>query len=533
MTTLRGRVAVLFVLAALLPVALTALVWFVAEGAGRQESRTEADLAAHYLDALSEQRKATVAALCQDDLIVDRLLAERALGSEAGLDYDRLFGATMRSAGLQALWILDAASGSVLANGHRNDVLGSDGSTLLAEARAADDQDFLVVLGSHEHQRFVARGCRIARGGVEVLVVGAHRVDALRGLDPRRVAVRAEARRGEIPIAELRGADRATRNVVVWRPSPGDGPPPLLLWIGCVALVALGLALVFGNHLSRWLESSVEELTTAATRIGAGDFATTLREGQTGAFRATATAFNRMTRDLRDAQDQLRQTERIAAWQDIAKRLAHELKNPLSPIRLSIETLRKAHARSHDEFDALFDESTKTILQEVERLRHIVDEFSRFARLPSPTLSENDLREVVPQAVALYAAGAVAVSAELPGHPVVARIDADQITQVLHNLLQNGCDAAHAAHPEHGGTVRVTLEDALDVVRIRVTDNGVGIPDDMRNQVFEPYFTDKEGGTGLGLAIASRIIAEHRGTIQVDSVPGQTTFTVTLPRVAQ
>jgi nitrogen fixation/metabolism regulation signal transduction histidine kinase len=237
-----------------------------------------------------------------------------------------------------------------------------------------------------------------------------------------------------------------------------------------------------------------------------------------------------MTRDLRNAQEQLRQTERVAAWQDIAKRLAHELKNPLSPIRLSIETLRKAHARSKDDFDVLFDESTKTILQEVERLRQIVDEFSRFARLPPPTLRETDLREIVPQAVSLYASGEVAVSAELPGHPIRAQVDADQITQVLHNLLQNANDAALNAHPSGGGRVRVNLEEGLHEVRIRVEDNGGGILDDQVDLIFEPYFTDKKRGTGLGLAITSRIVTEHGGRIDVESRPGKTTFTVTIPR---
>lgn len=530
MSSLSTRVVVLFALAAILPVALTAVVWFGVASWGGDDTIREAELAGRHFRAFDEQRDVTVTALCRDDLVVDRLLSSRGEDAPSELDYDRLFGGAMRSAGLQALWILDSRSGEVIAAGHTNRIIGRDGSALIRQGRLAGEQPFVVALGEQDHQRFLARACTIERGDAGVTVVGAHRFSDLRALDPDRILIVDEVSDGDLPIADLGDAEGATRAVVVWRSGIDRAPPPLLLWMGCVALLALGLALLFGGYLNRWLQSSVDELTQAATRIGAGDFGTTLREGQPGAFQATATAFNRMTRDLRNAQEQLRQTERVAAWQEIAKRLAHELKNPLSPIRLSIETLRKAHARSRDDFDALFDESTKTILQEVERLRHIVDEFSRFARVPAPTLREIDLREIVPQAVSLYASGEVAVSTELPGHPVQAHVDADQITQVLHNLLQNASDAARKAHPSGGGRVWVTLDEGLHEVRIRVEDNGEGIPDDQVDLIFEPYFTDKKGGTGLGLAITSRIVTEHGGRIDVESRPGKTTFTATLPR---
>jgi len=259
-------------------------------------------------------------------------------------------------------------------------------------------------------------------------------------------------------------------------------------------------------------------------------FDTTLRDGPGGAFPATATAFNRMTHDLRDAREQLRQTERVAAWQEIAKSLAHELKNPLSPIRLSIETLRKARERSHENFDVLFDESTKTILHEVDRLRNIVDEFSRFARLPAPQRKKTDLREVAAQAALLHAEGDAPVTTDLSVTPVEAYVDADQITQVLHNLLQNARDAARVAHPAGGGAVGLSLERKAGTVYIRVEDNGNGIPPDQTEAIFDPYYTRKEGGTGLGLAITQRIVTEHGGRIDVESRAGRTVFTVVLPQ---
>lgn len=529
MSSLSTRIVVLFAVVAIFPVVLTVAVWFGVSNWGGDEANREAALVRQHLASLEGQREDAVAALCRDDLVVDRLLASRSADAPMELDYDRLFRGVMQSAGLQALWVLDSKSGQVLAAGHKNRIVGREGSALMLQTRVAARQPFVIALGAQDHQKFLAHACSIERGGTGVIIIGAHGFAELRALDRDRILIVREPSRRDVLVAELAEAEGSTKEMVVWRPSVDRGAPPLWLWVGCVALLALGLALFFGGYLNRWLQSSVDELTQAATRVGAGDFATTLREGERGAFHATATAFNRMTRDLRSAQDQLRQTERIAAWQDIAKRLAHELKNPLSPIRLSIETLRKAHDRSHDEFDALFDESTKTILQEVERLRHIVDEFSRFARLPTPTLRETDLREIATQSVSLYAQGEVAVSAELPGHPIHARVDAEQITQALHNLLQNACYAATAAHPNGGGSVRVNLEQGLHEVRLRVEDNGTGIPEDQIGLVFEPYFTKKKGGTGLGLAITSRIITEHGGRIAVTSKPGQTTFTITLP----
>ena len=523
------RLVVLFLLVAIFPVALTALVWLGVSQWGAGSETAEVEMARTRLSELDAQRKAAVDRLCRDDLALDTLLSNRSAETPPELDYQRLFHGSMEAAGLQALWILDSRSGEIIATGHRNRILGDDGAELLRQARDAGDRAFVVTLGGREHQSFLVRACSISRGGTRVTVLGGHRFSKLRSLDPERLVITGEAGEHDDVVTELTDAEGVTRGVMVWRPKLDRRGPPLLLWIACVAALALGLSLLFGGYLNRSLQSSVDELTEAASRVGRGDLETTLRDGPAGAFPATATAFNRMTRDLRDARERLRQTERIAAWQEIAKSLAHELKNPLSPIRLSIETLRKARERSHEEFDSLFDESTTTILQEVERLRNIVDEFSRFARLPSPVVRKADLCEVVAKAASLHAKGEVAVTASIPTRPVEALVDADQITQVLHNLLQNACDAAADAHPTGGGLVTLSLAKEAGTLFIRVQDNGAGIPAEQVEAIFEPYYTQKRGGTGLGLAIAQRIVREHGGRIDVESRPGQTAFTVVLP----
>ena len=529
MTPFAARASALFALAAIVPVALTTIVWLTIAGWGRGATTSEAALARSRLEELDSQREAAVERLCQDDLAVDTLLQERARGVGPELDYDRLFRGVMLGAGLDALWVVDSLRGEIVATGHRERVTGRDGTQLSKQAREAGGRAFLLMLGSEEHQRLVVRACSIARGGARLSIVGGHRLSTLRSLDRRQLAIAGSAEEGSEVIAELADSEGVVQAVVLWRPRIARSAPPLILWIVCVALVAVGLALLFGGYLNRWLESSISELTDAATRVGRGDFETTLRDDGDGAFPATATAFNRMTQDLRNARAQLRQTERVAAWQEIAKSLAHELKNPLSPIRLSIETLRKAHARSHEDFDALFDESTRTILHEVDRLRNIVDEFSRFARLPAPTLRRTDLCEAISRAASLHGEDPVALRVHLPSDPVYAFVDPDQMTQVLHNLLQNARDAVASAHPDGGGTVTVSLEETEDAVYVRVEDDGPGIAADRAEAIFEPYHTDKHGGTGLGLAITQRIVTEHGGRIEVDSRPGRTVFTVVLP----
>ena len=524
-----ARIVVLFAVAASLPVALTALVWLGVSQWGAAGASTEAEMARVQLRELDAQRTAAVQRLCRDDLAVDTLLDERGREAPLSLDYDRLFRGSMDAAALEALWVLDSLSGEVLATGHRNRILGNEGAELTRQARRAGERPFVLLLGPQEHQRFLVSACSITRGGARLTLVAGHRFSDLRSLDPEQLVLTGRAGRGDELVAELMDADGVTQTVLVWRPKIDRRGPPLLLWVACVAVLALGLALLFGGYLNRWLQGSIDELTEAATRVGRGDLDTTLRDGPGGAFPATATAFNRMTRDLRDAREQLRQTERIAAWQEIAKSLAHEIKNPLSPIRLSVETLRKARERSSEDFNAMFDESTKTILQEVERLRVIVDEFSRFARLPAPKLRNTDLREIIAQAASLHAKGAATLRTGLPEGPLTAFVDADQITQVLHNLLQNAQHAAIEAHPDGGGAVRLSVEQSAGTLYIRVEDNGAGISADETDAIFEPYYTGKEGGTGLGLAITQRIVTEHGGRIDVESKPGRTVFTVVLP----
>jgi nitrogen fixation/metabolism regulation signal transduction histidine kinase len=235
-----------------------------------------------------------------------------------------------------------------------------------------------------------------------------------------------------------------------------------------------------------------------------------------------------MIGDLTGAREALVRAERVAAWREIAQRIAHEIKNPLTPIQMAIETLKRAKARGPETFDPLFAESAATILDEVGRLKNIVSEFSRFARMPAPTLGPVPLQPLVQSATALYA-GSVPITLSIEPDLPPARADRDQLTQVLVNLLENARDAVAQAA---GGGIRVALQRAPGGgLALEVADDGPGLSEEARARLFTPYFTTKPNGTGLGLAIVQRIVSDHGGEIRVGVPPGGrgAAFTITLP----
>jgi nitrogen fixation/metabolism regulation signal transduction histidine kinase len=244
-----------------------------------------------------------------------------------------------------------------------------------------------------------------------------------------------------------------------------------------------------------------------------------------------ASAFNLMMEDLRNAKDRLVIAERIAAWQEIARRLAHEIKNPLTPIQMSMDTLRKTWRKKHPSFDEILEESTTTVLEEARRLGRIVSEFSDFARMPKPELAPIDVSDAVAGALALYHGAAPVERRLAEGLPRI-EADRDQLSQVVLNLVENARDAIAE---RDGGRIVVSTRLANDRVEIAVEDNGRGVPPELKDRVFAPYFTTKQGkgGTGLGLAIVHRIVSDHGGRITVSDAPdGGARFVVELPLVA-
>ncbi|WP_224243753.1 sensor histidine kinase [Hyalangium gracile] len=295
-----------------------------------------------------------------------------------------------------------------------------------------------------------------------------------------------------------------------------------------LAAFGLAFAVLLGLLMARRITRPVEALTEGARRVAEGARDVQVTAQASGEVEELVRAFNHMTSELRSTTERLMASERIAAWQEVARRLAHEIKNPLTPIQMSLETLLAAQSAQDARFPTLFRDSAAVVLEEVDRLRRIVDEFSRFARLPKPQLAPVDLGELAQNVLSLYATPPEGITL-LPTLQtgVVARADRDQLTQVLVNLVKN----AEEAMKGKGGSVRVRVKGTETDAIVEVEDTGPGIPPEHRARIFEPYFTTKEGGTGLGLAIAARILQEHGGKLEVGGEPGEgARFSVVLPR---
>ena len=222
--------------------------------------------------------------------------------------------------------------------------------------------------------------------------------------------------------------------------------------------------------------------------------------------------------------------QRTSAWADVARRIAHEIKNPLTPIQLSAERLRRKYGKVvGEDKGGVFDQCTDTIVRQVDDIRRMVDEFSKFARMPKPVIAAEDVADTVRQAAFLMRVGNadIDIEAEVAEDPMPARFDRRLVSQALTNLIKNATEAIAAVPPaELGkGSIRVFATREGDDIVIDVVDNGIGLPKENRSRLLEPYVTTREKGTGLGLAIVGRIVEEHGGHIELrdaaEKIPGQ------------
>jgi two-component system nitrogen regulation sensor histidine kinase NtrY len=221
--------------------------------------------------------------------------------------------------------------------------------------------------------------------------------------------------------------------------------------------------------------------------------------------------------------------QRTSAWADVARRIAHEIKNPLTPIQLSAERIRRKYGNLIGEDRTVFDQCTDTIVRQVDDIRRMVDEFSRFARMPKPVIAAEDMADTVRQAAFLMRVGhsEIEIAAEVAEDPMPAQFDRRLISQALTNLIKNATEAIAAVAPAELGKGAISIfgtRDGGDIV-IDVIDNGIGLPKENRSRLLEPYVTTREKGTGLGLAIVGRIVEDHGGSIELrdaaDKIPGQ------------
>jgi two-component system nitrogen regulation sensor histidine kinase NtrY len=310
----------------------------------------------------------------------------------------------------------------------------------------------------------------------------------------------------------------------------------MLNFIRALALLVAGGVILAGLVLGWWISARVthpiEQLARGAREVAAGRWEARVEVHSRDEIGQLATAFNEMTRQLAEQRERLVQTERVAAWRELARRLAHELKNPLFPLQLTVENLQRAREHTSEQFDEVFFESTATLRAELENLKTIVSRFSDFAKMPAPEFEPVDINESVRSVVKLFepqlcAVGRPPITPELYLDEKVARPQADPalLRRALENLVLNSLDAMPA-----GGTLTVRTSQHNGSVCLDVTDTGAGLTPEECARLFTPYYTSKQHGTGLGLAIVQSVVSDHGGKIAVESAPGAgATFRIELP----
>jgi signal transduction histidine kinase len=302
------------------------------------------------------------------------------------------------------------------------------------------------------------------------------------------------------------------------------------------ALLAGGGGVILAILLSSWaaarMTRPVVELARAAQEVAAGNWDTRVNGTGSDEVGQLADSFNRMTTELLAQKERLVQTERVAAWRELARRLAHELKNPLFPLQLTVENLMRARTQSPEQFDEVFHESTRTLLTEISNLKTIIGRFSEFSKMPRPQLQPASVNEILRGVVKLFEAqlqapgrAPIAIMLELDDRVGTIAVDSELLHRALSNLVLNAMDAM----PDGGRLIVQSRRDDGRVI-LEVADTGSGMTPEECERIFTPYYTSKRHGTGLGLAIVQSVVSDHGGRVTVQSEPGRgTTFVIELP----
>ncbi|MGO9936180.1 MAG: sensor histidine kinase [Terracidiphilus sp.] len=294
-------------------------------------------------------------------------------------------------------------------------------------------------------------------------------------------------------------------------------------------LLAIACSLWIAARVSR----PIEQLAHAAEEVASGNWEVRVPERGHDEVSVLAHSFNHMTEQLASQREQLVQSERVAAWRELARRLAHELKNPLFPLQLTVENLVRARALSAEEFDEVFRESTATLGMEIANLKTIIGRFSDFSKMPKPELERIDAKDVIERVRSLYEGAAsreakIDFETEVTQEAMPMMADPEMLHRALSNLVLNAMDAM-----PNGGKLTVSARRQGSNVEIRVADTGEGLTQEECERLFTPYYTTKLHGTGLGLAIVQSVVADHGGKITVESQAGSgATFIITLPKAS-
>jgi len=346
--------------------------------------------------------------------------------------------------------------------------------------------------------------------------------------DRREDSVRATA----IPLHNESGNVLAVLTVAISRGGMVEAQRHIRNIAYAVASGGILLAILFSLWIAARVSQPIEQLANAAEDVARGNWDARVPVRGRDEVAVLSHSFNHMTEQLAGQRERLVQSERVAAWRELARRLAHELKNPLFPLQLTVENMVRARALPAAEFDEVFNECTRTLGMEIANLKTIIGRFSDFSKMPKPELERIDARAVVARVRSLYFPAGnqnearIRLDTQIADEPMPLMVDPELLHRALSNLVLNAMDVM----PE-GGTLTIAANPRESIVEIRVADTGKGMTPEECERLFTPYYTTKQHGTGLGLAIVQSVVADHAGTISVESgVGGGTTFIITLPK---
>jgi signal transduction histidine kinase len=407
------------------------------------------------------------------------------------------------------------------------DATGTDASSSAASSAVSSSSDFdpsrLVgavgtVPGAAAYKSLILDARNTNRPASGILSLSRHREDS----------VNATA----IPLANDAGRVLAVLTVAISRRGMMEAQSHIRATAYGVAGVGILLAIAFSLWIAARVSRPIEQLAHAAEDVAGGNLDIRVPVRGRDEVSVLAESFNHMTAELASQRERLVQSERVAAWRELARRLAHELKNPLFPLQLTVENMVRARELAPSEFDEVFRESATTLAAEIANLKTIIGRFSDFSKMPKPELQHIDAKDAVERVHFLYAATAalreakIAFRVEIAPEPMPLLADPELLHRALSNLVLNAMDAM----PD-GGSLALAAQPLDDKVELRISDTGTGLTPEECERLFTPYYTTKQHGTGLGLAIVQSVIADHAGTIAVESsTGGGTTFIITLPK---
>ncbi len=295
---------------------------------------------------------------------------------------------------------------------------------------------------------------------------------------------------------------------------------------GAYSLTLL-LIFLFGNLFFERLTRPISELTEATKKVSSGDLNIKLEPKETGEVGDLIEAFNKMISDLDESRKNLAKIEREQAWKEMAKQVAHEIKNPLTPMKLSLQHLQFLYKENRKEFARIFGKVSTTLIEQIEALTKITNEFSHFARMPERKIIRCNLEEILKEVIALFSSQTEIEFEFLKNEKFLVNADKEELKRVFINLIKNSVQA-------NSNKIKIKLYKDANYCFINIEDNGAGIPEEVLDKIFDPNFSTKTEGTGLGLPIVKRILNDINGSIEIKSEVGKGTIVmIAIPQIKE